>query len=696
MKKQPLTPTYMKTHAPAKQLLQAKASLKTLLDEGDIDFFVGTDETAFEWAIAATQRNSDIDRFLSGLDIREWDIEQFIRVLENRLSTEIRIDTDNGTWLDCPDEACLKWLSTKSDEWHQKLYSLLYKELEPRYELARLSELCIVRLSSGDYRIGSQCYFPTEGSRDDRLLPRVAMATYASGKSRAEQHNAQSLLEAIGVREVGEREQVEAILKQRYSEEVKFLQKNKKLTLKRMRASKWNPSRKMYKNELKLKSDLMRFISLVETDPSTIALFKNYWIFKRTDGKWGKPSQVYLDSPYLETGLDAYYKLLGNEAGRLALSDVYLTLGIPCEDIVKFARLTGVIDQLEVSQVGCRNNPNWSYLREVPGERYTSPVDSDYFIHGLDRFLSNPKMEISRLMWETACNFPERPDYLKATYRKNWSNGSRSAESQLVNQLRNALWIPQGNDSFVRPAEAFRELLPEGFSFDPGWSWIKVIRFGEERGRRADEHQRKWAAAKELGFNDDEAVDHARWFAGLNADDRRRLKKEFESTYSPDLPNQKTSNPERRASRVAEEAKGAPDREFEKRSRSVPVHREPVKEAAAAYLCQQYTNRDHVMICQACKKELPFKLADGSHFFESVEFLPELKKRYYQNYLALCPNHSAMYRYANSDTARMKDLFLNMEENELEVFLAGKDATVYFTHVHIADLITVIGRQNRA
>ena len=53
------------------------------------------------------------------------------------------------------------------------------------------------------------------------------------------------------------------------------------------------------------------------------------------------------------------------------------------------------------------------------------------------------------------------------------------------------------------------------------------------------------------------------------------------------------------------------------------------------------------MICQVCKTRLPFKLDDGSDYFETVEFLSQLTKHHYQNYLALCPNHAAMFQYAN-------------------------------------------------
>jgi hypothetical protein len=79
----------------------------------------------------------------------------------------------------------------------------------------------------------------------------------------------------------------------------------------------------------------------------------------------------------------------------------------------------------------------------------------------------------------------------------------------------------------------------------------------------------------------------------------------------------------------------------------VSVGREDVKAEAAQYLQQQYAS-DGEVICQICKKPMPFKLDDGSAYFEKVEFLSELKKLHHQNYLALCPNHAAMFKYANS------------------------------------------------
>lgn len=148
-------------------------------------------------------------------------------------------------------------------------------------------------------------------------------------------------------------------------------------------------------------------------------------------------------------------------------------------------------------------------------------------------------------------------------------------------------------------------------------------------------------------------------------------------------------NPERRAERVSSIASEAPERLTEQRTRSVSVDREDVKAEAAQYLQQQYAS-DGEVICQICKKPMPFKLDDGSAYFEKVEFLSELKKRHHQNYLALCPNHAAMFKHANSTKDIMMEMIVDIHGNELEVVLAQRDETIYFTKTHLTDIKTVM------
>lgn len=277
---------------------------------------------------------------------------------------------------------------------------------------------------------------------------------------------------------------------------------------------------------------------------------------------------------------------------------------------------------------------------------------------------------------------------LEAKFRPNQQHRTRCEPSTLVLTLRDLPWIPQGNGKFVRPAEASRDLLPNGFTFDPGWPWLKAIRFGEEGSSRDGEPRRTREEIRELGFKDVDAFNDAKRFAELPREIRQRIL--TEQAAATNLPNRQPGNPTRRAEEVRREAVDAPGRETSVRSRSVSEHRDAVKEEARTYLREQYTNNDDVMICQACKAALPFRLDDESYYFEAVEFLPKLKKRHYQNYLALCPNHAAMYVHANGSREAMMELFLKLIGNELEVVLASEERTIYFTRTHIADLQVII------
>jgi hypothetical protein len=661
MNTQPLTPTYARDHAPAKYLLQGKAALKELLSEDDLEFLVDYDEEPPRWAISAPQRNSNADRFLSGLAIKEWDIDKFVKFLSTKLDNGSHRISSPPYWLTGPDPEAAAWLARQSVEWHQRFYSLLSAELSTTYELSRVVKSRIVRLAGGTYGIGSECFFPGDGLEEDEVLPRVAIGVYTSGKGKAQQENARKFLESIGVREVGEKEQVEALLNQRYT------------------AAELKPR----------KQDLLRFISLVEKDPSSVKLFADYYIFERKDGKWGKPAQVFLDEPFLNTGLQAYYDGLGPNSPCVALADSYIGGGRPSPNrIAKFAAVVGAQTALPVECVPCYENPKWPYLAAVGGERFTSPINNDFVIPGLSELLLKPSLMLSKLIWRTLCEL--RPVYLVATFQRNQRGGARYAESQLVHHLRAAAWVPQRGGSFVRPAEASRELLPEGFAFDPGWKWIKDVQFGAEVVKRSEEQRQKQAVAKELGFTDSAALERAKRFVALPPEEQERILADRERLNALELPENTPANPARRAERVGAEARDAAGRITEERTHSVSVGLAKVKEEAAAYLRLQYTNADGNTICQICKAPLPFKLDDGSYYFEKVEFLPELKKRHYQNYLALCPNHAAMYQHANGSSVELNTLFCDLTENTLHIVLAQMETSIYFTKTHLADLNAVI------
>lgn len=84
---------------------------------------------------------------------------------------------------------------------------------------------------------------------------------------------------------------------------------------------------------------------------------------------------------------------------------------------------------------------------------------------------------------------------------------------------------------------------------------------------------------------------------------------------------------------------------------------EPIEKQQAAEYLQEQNTHDAEMICQICQAPLPFKIDDDNYCFEKVEFLDELGNQYYQNNLARCPNHSAMFQHANGSRRLLKKNF---------------------------------------
>ncbi len=273
MNARPLTPTHGKSHAAAQQLLQSKASLKELLSQDDLKFLIGDGKEPLKWAIGVTQKNSNADRFLSGLAIKEWDTDKFVELLCDKGSEGRRFMLSPPRYESRPDQAFMNWLSSKPPDWHQELYSLLSDFLsnagwQKQQLTEKLQSLQIVRLGNGKYSVAEKCFWPSDGVEHDKLMPRVDRQVYTSGKSKSQQQNAKKFLEDIGVREVGEAEQLEAILNQRYT-----------------------------KDNLKpQKQDLKRFVALVEKDPTSANLFSNHYIFEVANEKWATPKGVFLRS----------------------------------------------------------------------------------------------------------------------------------------------------------------------------------------------------------------------------------------------------------------------------------------------------------------------------------------------------------------------------------------------------------------
>jgi hypothetical protein len=84
---------------------------------------------------------------------------------------------------------------------------------------------------------------------------------------------------------------------------------------------------------------------------------------------------------------------------------------------------------------------------------------------------------------------------------------------------------------------------------------------------------------------------------------------------------------------------------------------------------------------------MPFKLDDGSYYFEAVECIRDLRKDLPQNHLALCPVCAAKYRHANGTRPEeLKRRVLAVQTSEVPITLAGEEKNIWFTKVHLQDL----------
>lgn len=658
MQEQPLTPTKAGNFGAAKQLIQAKPAMKDLLCDEDLSFLFNRRDNP-TWVISANQTNSPQDRFLSSLGIVRLEADRIAKYLSKYLNADE----------DAVNQTVMNWLDSKSDEWHQALYAMFYDNYKDKDEYGPLCNAKMVRLTGGGYSAGRTSYFATGPIDPSDPFPRVSGNILTVVTRQAQQANARHFLEKIGVRLPVEADEIKNLIQIRYSETGEA------------------PDDKAYV------ADLNRFISYLQKNPDEWVIFKDACLFRVSSEKyeWSSAASVYLDTPFEMTGLNAYYGALKPEArDTWPLSSWYQTCGINLPNFLSFAKTVGcknIFDEFAV-QTKCEKNPKWSYLRTVPGERETSPINLDYSMSQRTYDLLRSKsIEFSQLVWVTLSSL--KPNYLQAKYQKNGTHGAFRADSQLVHLLRKAEWIPLRDGRFVAPRYATRNDLLEGFTIDAAYKWLDAVEFGlEERTRSTESHVRATKRA-ELGFKSEDAYRRALAFSQLPEEKQKQIldtSQESKQTGQEEFPERPVRNQDLRAKRVQEQAVQTPEKQSLMRLRSVDEGYPQVKAEAQQYLRDQYTTASGVMFCQVCKAELPFKLPTGAYFFEKQQIADELDKRHYQLHLALCPNHAAMFRFANAQKDEVLDLVANSASREIELVLGGNPATVQFTEMHLADI----------
>ncbi len=649
-------------------------ALSDLVNDENLAILLEKDRDRPLWIANPPQINQPEDNFLSMLDIALWDPEELIKI----------IDTQS--------DRVMELLKKKPVEWHQDMYGFLGDFLinapsSPLY-IARerqnkLSNLRIILCSDGEYRIGSECHFlddvefefEKEQAQSEEFRY-VAKGVYSSGQNENKQQKAREFLEKIGVCEVDEAERIKAILRQRYEDSDTVIPP------------------KLHEEDMK------RFIIFVENNPDKAALFEGYNIFDTSGGNWST-SLIFLDSPYLETGLNVYYEddeyweYIEKENVYPYFSLDYEESDIDPEKLGKFAKALGARTQLETTKQEIPpDHPQFYYLRSAPGFKWThTGIDEDYSIPEFRMLIANPSIVKSRLIWQAMCSAPDSS--LKSRFRWNQSYSTCEGDSSLVHELREARWVPQKNGesiSFMRPKDTSITLLPEGFPYQTGPKWLEAIEFGkianqqrsEDILKEAEQNLRNRRAA-EMGFN---SADEANTMAEIANAWKAQGK-------SPDELRDKLIAGKRRKERIFIELEDAPEKEYEQRLRSVRSTIGTIDRRT--YLRAQYTTDDDKMECQMCRQDMPFKKRNSDEdYFEAVEALKKdhFPKEHEAQHLALCPACAAKYKeFVKRDEkarAALYSLLKNSGIPEGRLQLSDLVIRIWFKEKHWQDMKTVL------
>lgn len=686
-----LTPMKEGGFASANGIFRGKKALSDLISDADLAEILGEDFYPPMWVVNAQQRNQREDNFLSELNIHEWSEKDLIKYL---------LDNKDKT---------LNWLSIKIDEWFQDLYILLgdyYNSDDNKYEYnknslrSNLSKLKIIKLVDGSLSTSEFCYFNNINSRLSNDLNIVSEKVYSSGKSEIKQKKAKEFLEIIGVKNYGDKEQIELILKTKYSGEA-------------------------IKNETNIQdvSDIILFITFLENNESSASLFSNYYMLKAENGTWHKPNELYYDSPYKETLLSYFIKDKREYSfiDRLKL----ITLGIPTDNdeeisideysfydlkiisndylqiynnnkLIWFFDKVNVNNQLQVKKVSCIENPNWEVLNSKGSKG--NEVDHDYTISKLNIVIKYPNHNLSLLMWNTMNNLDEK--YLIASYKKSDKLGFRYAPSQLVHILRDSEWIPQG-DLFVKPSDAVIDLLPEDFIIRKELKWLKDVNFGKNTEQIETVIKEKNKILEEIalqhGYDTFEEMEEVVSFAKQHPDEFNKLKNSIKE--KADRSSFGSSDTEKRKEKIQSKYSELDNVTTERKERSELL----LSEAdiyKVSYLKNLYTDDDHDLICQICDKIMPFKKKDGEYYFEAVNLVPNkwLKKQHHSKFIALCPVCSAKYReFVKTDDQALKELhqsILQGENHNIPINFGSEKCTISFRNDHLTDLIAYFEMEN--
>lgn len=327
-----------------------------------------------------------------------------------------------------------------------------------------------------------------------------------------------------------------------------------------------------------------------------------------------------------------------------------------------------------------KQTPPNSYPYRRPDGKFDSGAD----IYGLNWVTDHPSREAILCLWNLLLENVAlvKGKELRSTNKQFPANSTTefNGYSKLGKICTESDWLPKENfQVFHRPADIFLSDLPCDF---------------EKTSPRAEDLARAFGMKQPIEL---ESLAQACGMTQEQIEQRCELTDEEveevlkRRSEDHDFPDKKSPSPDRRREKVREKAYEAPRKTSSQRERSVQDGYSEDKTSAKQYLSGEYTTADGSLFCQLDHKPMPFKLLDSEEWhFEAVECVPDTQCRYPENHLALSPHYAALFKFANHDRDRMRDLIRNAELREIKVRLANETYTLRFTSQHLDDLKNVL------
>ncbi len=703
-KTQPLVPVDRGGYAPAHNLMKGQARLREVIGKEELVFL--TDTPAAQW-VAGVMESHRADKFLDALDIQEWNWSELDAAMHAKFSGR-------------GDAKAIAWLMAKDDEWLQGFYALLKQMLEDtgrrgvyhsgwRNDADRLQvqSWLIVRRSDEQLVAGATVFFPDKGV----ALPEFPLvkSTLVEGKRPRQVEAAKQFLVAAGVRSVEERDRIKLVLSRHYT---------------------FGGQPPSWQTHLE---HLRSFIRWWSNNGQDTSLFRDSVIFFGGVGVARlKPTDAYIDSPLVDTGLSALFAAnVSNFEKRHPLSAEYAKADIA--QLKQFAESCGAMIRLTIQKTITQWNPHYPDLRSGGGKPNKNEKDDDYTIYKLDALLTANNVGVSALVWRTMCSASS--DVLRARYCPNSTATDRYADSQLVCKLRESAWIPDRTGRFLKPSEIRREVLPDELAFDDRNGWLKAIGFESKRKQDSVAVQEKRKFAASLGISSEafemleqlpeaarkQALDafekdlrrrkhHGEQSSGSSVDFADQFAKPFNrpgkpaSAYSaPD--NSPVSNPSQRRNRTDEEIEEARANEPTAADRTRLAARkvwESKNPEVRAALKEWYAG--HCQICNAT-----FRERDGENFFEAMYLVPRTQEGAAWidrpgNVLCLCATCCAKFQHGSVESPeniveKLRALKLardgGTEPLAVRILLCAEEVTIHFTEKHLLDLQQMLAADSK-